>query len=174
MDNVFRKGEIRMVSGDVYKNVLLRYNIFNDIMEASAEGKRYELSKELVKSVELGEKQFEYLQYLIGKTEGSGYLELLKGNGIKLYCHYSKKFKESEPQKALESAPKPPEFVNQPTQFLLLREGDTMAIGVKNKKMLVEYFSDHQNEISAFVKDHKIKYNNPEDLKKLLSFYNSL
>jgi hypothetical protein len=45
---------------------------------------------------------------------------------------------------------------------------------VLNKKNLVELFAGEKEKVNAFIRKNKVKTNNPESLKDLVSYYNSL
>lgn len=174
MNNDFTEGELYTVDGKRLENIMLRYNVFNDIMEVSFNESLFELSGELVKRVKLEDKTFDYLSYTIADKQRSGYLELLQEGEWRLYCYHAKKFKEAQAQKAMEDKPSPPEFRNLPLVYLVMNDERNTAIGFRNKKELANSFTDNNGEIRAYIKKHKLKHNNPSDLKELLKFVNTL
>jgi hypothetical protein len=52
--------------------------------------------------------------------------------------------------------------------------GNEQARLVDNKNDLPNLFPDKNSEIEAFIKKNKTKTNNPEDLRELVNYYNSL
>lgn len=174
LNNEFEKGEVITVDGDILKGVLLRYNIFNNKMEVKEKEILYELSDELIERIKIEDKIFDYLPFQLNKKEYVGYLELIQDGEWKLYCRYTKKFKEAQPQKAMQDKPGHAQFRNLPLVYILKNDEVETAEGFRNKKELLNIFTDHKNEIQYYIKSHKLKHNNPEDLKDLLTYLDSL
>jgi len=174
MNDEFIMGEIYTVDSATIDGAMLRYNVYSDKMEVKHKGMLYELSEEMVKGVVINDKTFSYLPYKYAKRETSGYLEIIQDGTCKLYCKHGKKFKEAHPQKAMEDGPSPAEFRDLPKIYLIMKTSDTKALGIKNKKALVQILPEHKSEIHAFIKKNKIKHNDEVDLKKLLAYYNAL
>ena len=174
MDNQFLKGEVLTVDGKDINDVLLRYNVYNNKMEAKFNESFFELSEKLITRVKIDNRTFDYLPYQIAKKEYSGYLELIHDGELKLYCRHSKKFKGAQPQKAMQDRPDPAEFRDLPLVYLLMKNDDSKATGFRSKKELLNNFTGHKNEIQAYIKNNKLKHNNSEDLKKLLNYNDTL
>lgn len=174
LENEFKKGEVFTSGGNNFKDVLLRYNVYNNLIEVNLKDVRYEISNDKINSVKIDNKNFDYLSYKIGNETEKGYLELISDGEIKLYCRHSKKFKDAEPQKAMEDHPSPPEFKDLPDVYFIKNKEDKVATGFRNKKDLISTFPDYQDEIKNHIKEKNLKYNDPEDLKELLNYYNSL
>lgn len=171
MNNEFVKGDVVTVKGEVLKDVLLRYNVYSDVMEGKLKDVCYEIdSKGMVKRVTLEGKTYDYLKYKIDNDEKFGYLELLEDGEWKLYRHHIKKFKEAQPPRAMQESGSKAKFSDLPAIYFLMKEGDETAVGFRNNKDLVNIFTDNKNEVQDFIKSNKLKSNNQEDLKKLLSY----
>ena len=174
MNNDFEKGEILAVDGTLLRGALLRYNIFNNKMEVKEKEILYELSNELIQRIKIDDRIFDYLLFQISEKEYTGYLELIQDGKWNLYCRYSKKFREAQPQKAQQDKPNPASFRDLPDVYLLKKDENSFAIGFRNKKEFLNIFPLHKEEVQDYMKNQKIKLNNPEDLKKLVSYCNSL
>ena len=79
---------------------------------------------------------------------------------------------EREPAKALVD-PKPPRFVRKDNQHFLMKS-KAEIVKIKSVKRLIESLGRYKNELSQFVKTEKISARDPEELAKLLDYYNSL
>lgn len=174
MNNEFKKGEIYTVDGTIINGAMLRYNVYNDKMEVRVKGLLYELSEEMIKGIKIEDRVFDFIPFQLAKKEDTGYLEIFQDGDWKLYCRHEKKFKEAQPQKAMEDKPSPAEFRDLPETYLIKPTADKKAVGVKNKKELINIFPEHKNEVQAYIKKNKLKHNDSEDLKELLTYYNTL
>lgn len=174
MNNKFAEGALFTNENKKLDKVFLRFNVFNNKMEVKFNESLFELSEELIKRVTIDDKTFEFLPYKIAEKSQSGYLELIHEDEWKIYCYHSKKYIEAQPQKAMQDKPSPPEFNDLPLVYLLKKSQKSQAIGFRSKKELVNIFSNNKNEILAYIKKHKLKHNNPEDLKELLTYFNTL
>ena len=173
MNNHFIMGELFRVDGERIDEVFLRYNVYNNIMEAKFHESLFKLSEELIQRVKIDDKTFDYLPYKIAEKQHSGYLELIQEGEYRLYCYHSKKFKEAQPQKAMQDKASPAEFRDLPLVYLLMKNQDSLAIGFRSRKELVNIFTNNKDEINAYIKKHKLKHNNPTDLKELLTYFNT-
>jgi hypothetical protein len=174
LKNEFEKGEIWAVDGTHLTGALLRYNIFNNKMEVLEKEILYELSNDLIKRIKTGERIFDYLSYTIADKENTGYLELIQDGKWILYCRYAKKFTDLQPQKAMQDKPNPASFRDLPEIFLIKKTENQTATGFRNKKELLNIFSPHKVEVQDYIKNQKIMLDNPDDLKKLVSYCTSL
>jgi len=174
MNNTFEKGKIYTADGTTIDGAMMRYNVYNDKMEVEVKDLLYELSQEMVSGVKIGDRTFNSVQFRLAKKEARGYLEMIRDGEWKLYCRHEKKFKEAQPQKAMEDRPSPAEFKDLPGSYLIMRPGDKKALHVKNKKDLLNIFPVHKNEIQSYIKKNKLKHNEEEDLCALLTYYESL
>jgi len=174
LNNDFLDGNITASDGTLIKGAKLRFNVFNDRMEVKQNNMLFELSNDVVRRVQIGGRTFDYLKYELDQKESVGYLEMISEGKWKLYCRYSKKYKEVQPQKAMEEHDSPAEFRDLPPLFFLLKEGAESAQGFRSKKELLQLFPENRNEMQAYMKKNKMKHNEPEDLQKLLGYYFSL
>lgn len=174
MNNQFEEGEVLIVDGSVINDVLLRYNVYNSRMEAKFNETLFELSDELITRIMLDDRTFDYLPYRIAEKEYTGYLELIQDGEWKLYCRHSKKFKDAQPQKAMQDKPNPAKFIDLPLVYCVKKSEDSAAIGFRNKKELLNIFTEYSAEIQSYMKNNKLKHNNSEHLKKLFAYYNTL
>lgn len=171
MNNEFINGEVITLKGEVLKDVPLRYNVFSGVMEGKLKDVCYEIdSKGIVKSVNLDGKTYDFLKYKLNDEEQDGYLELIQDGDWKLYCRHLKKFKEAQAPRAMQESGAKAKFSDLPLTYFLMSEGDSIAIGFNNTKELAAILTSHKADIKDYIKSNKIKSNDPEDLKKVISF----
>ena len=73
----------------------------------------------------------------------------------------------------MEERSSPAEFRDIPKVYLI-KEEDGVVKGFRNRKELREVFENNNKTVNTFIKEKKIKYNKPEDLKSLLVYYEGL
>lgn len=173
-NNEFLNGKVLTIDDKNIDGVLLRYNIYNNKMEAKVNATLFELSENLVKRIIIEDRTFDYLPYQFAQKEDSGYLELIRDGESKLYCRHSKKFIDAQPQKAMQDKPSPAAFRDLPVVYLLQKNESSEVIGFRNKKELLSLFPTYKNEMQTFIKKNKLKHNRQDDLKKLLNYYDTL
>ncbi len=172
MDDEFKEGEVVTIHNKTMKGLLLRYNIYNDVMEIKVEDKEYNIPAEnLVERVIIDGRSYDYLIFNKGGSSIQGYLELLYNEKLKLYCKHGSFFKEPEDPKPF-CDPKPGEFERKSLLFLLKKDERISAF--KNKKEFFEMFPKHEKELKNFIKKHKTKFNKCDDLIKLVEYCDSL
>ena len=173
MNNQFEKGEILSVDGDLIKGVLLRFNIFGNKMEVKDNEILYEISNEMISRIKIGERNFDYLTFTLDNKKQAGYLEMVQDGDWKLYCRYAKRFREAQPQKAMQDKPANAGFSDLPEVYII-KNNKNEAIGFRNKKELLNILSNHKAEIEKYIKSQKLKPDKADDLKKLLDYYQML
>lgn len=169
----FETGEITLVDSTVFPDILLRYNIYNDQIEFQDEGKNYVIgTKILVKNITLGEDIFvvDLLETVNGERQG--FLTLLADGEVKLLCKYNMELTDRVPSKALQD-PQPRKFVRK-QDIYFVKVGLQRINEIGSVKKLIIYLENHQDELKTFSKKEKILSNNPEELAKLITYFNSL
>lgn len=174
LNDEFINGSIYTTQKQVFVDVPVRYNIFNDQLEfKTGTGEIQALAApEIVERVEFGDYKMEYLPYTYSQKIRKGFFIVLAEGKASLYAKKDVVFKEAEPPGAYKE-PVPPRFVKGSDKYFI-RVGGVEAKIVGNKKDLQEVFPDHIKEVETFIKKNKIKAGNPESLKKLVEYYNSL
>jgi len=173
LDKEYQVGTVLTDSNTICKSVLLRYNCADDVLEFKQNNVSYDLiPKTSVKKAEFGGKVFVYKNYESGGGTGKTYFELLVEGKSSLFAHYSTKFYDREPAKGYSEA--------QPARFddiekcFYISVNNSPARKISNNKKLVEILTDKQKEIESFISRQKLSVKKVEDLKKIVSYYNSL
>jgi hypothetical protein len=173
LNSEYENGTILSDAGILYKNVPLRYDCFNDILEFRRDNKTYCADpKESVKKAEFGGKVFVYKTFEKEGGTGNSYFEEVVTGKAALYARYSVNFHEAVPTDGFTDA--------RPAQFGDLME--TWYIGIDslparkivNNKKFVEIFGNKKNEVEAYISKQKLSVKKKDDLKKIVTYYNSL
>lgn len=161
----------------VYGNYPMRYNAYSDEVEIQRAGskKMESVYKSVSLSCDIGSELYIYTKYLNQKgVIQEGYL--IRLNPRQKYTLYEKKSKiYKEGKKAATSMHPnyPPKFEDKHDYFLAI-ENEFPVYFKNSKKELTEFFGQEKvSEIRDFIKQHKIKSNNSEDLIKLIEYLNT-
>ena len=170
----FTEGSVYTTSKTQFVSVPLRYNIFNDQIEfRSNDGQAYEIAvPEVIEKVDFGDYQMEFLPYLSSKKLKRGYFNVLEKGHSSLYSKPKVLFEEAKNPGAYQDA-QPAKFTRRPDEYYI-KVGMDAAKPVFKSKDIETIFPDHQKEVISFLKKNKLKHNNPDHLRELVQFYNSL
>lgn len=174
LSDYFISGVLFTTSKTKYIDVPCRYNAYNDQIEfKTSEGQVMALATpEIVEMVEFGEFKMVYIPYSNEKKIKRGFFRILEDGKASLYSRSEILFKDATEPAPFKQA-EPAKFINKPDSYYI-RVGVEHAKKIGNIKELIKIFPDHQNEITTFVKKKKVKTTNPEDLKNLIQYYNTL
>ncbi len=173
LDSEYKPGTVTTDDNAVYKDIPLRYNCFNDIMEFEKDNKSYELlPKEKIKRIEFGGQVFIYKDIEGEGNNDKSFFQLLTEGKADLLARFGIKFYEAEELRGF-ADPKPARFDDfSETYYLSIDNGPAQMIG--NNKKLVKAFGDKQREIGNFISKQKLSAKKVDDLKKIVAYYNSL
>jgi len=175
LNDEFEKGEVVLKDKTTFKDVLLRYNIYNDQMEFQDEGKEYAIGTgawHLLDRISVGDNIFVVDIYSIGTREKEGYFTLLADGETKLLRKHEMKLTDPVPAKPMQD-PKNSEFVRKQDVYYL-KIGSERIYEINNLKKMIAHVGEHQDELKTFAKKEKISVKKPDKLAKLVDYYNSL
>jgi hypothetical protein len=174
LNDEFIEGSIFTTSKIKYESIPLRLNIYNDQIEfRSNDQQAYVIAfPEILGKVEFGAYTIEFIPYYAKKKIKRGFFTVLEKGNVSLYSRQKVIF-ESATKPAAFKNPQPAKFSRKPDEYYI-RRGMEPAKQVLNKKNLVELFAGEKEKVNAFIRKNKVKTNNPESLKDLVSYYNSL
>lgn len=173
LESEFKIGTVLTDNDMLYRDIPLRYNCFYDVIEIQKNGFSYELKpKTKVKRAVFAGQVFSYRDYESGRGIAKSYFELLVEGKASLCARFSVKFYEAEPLKGF-ADPKPARFDNF-TETYYISSGNSAARKIISKKKLVELLADKKNEVESFIAKQKLTVNKGDDLKKIVTYYNSL
>lgn len=167
----FVKGSLVTTAEVEYKDIPLRLNIYNNNLEYQQEGQAYELtSVDLFKYFMIGDAKFEYLPYSDGKKIDKAFFKVVEEGQANLLLKPVVKF--DEPKLAAPYQDAKPATFNRVSDQVYIKVGEAEAKLASNKKSIEEIFSDKKEAITKFLSGNKIKYNNVDDMIKLVKYYN--
>jgi len=173
LDSLYKVGSFLTDAGELYKDIPLRYNCCDDILEF----KKGDVSNELVpkskvKRAEFGNRVFVYSLFdSDGKTDTS-YFEVLAVGKAALYARYSIKFYEAEPLQAY-SASQPARF-DDFSESHYISVNNSLAKKISTNKNVIEILADKEKEVKDFISKQKLSAKKADDLKKIIAYYNTL
>lgn len=162
--------------GNISQPVLLRYNSFKDEYEyKSVSDSIFIIPKktELNPVVTLGKKAFFTNYFSENGEKSSGYLIEVYSKKIKIFKNEKIILIPAEQPKNGYDSYKPARFkITNPKYYIQLNE-DVVPFP-KNKKALINLFPYKENEIIDFLKINKINLSKEEDMKKLVTFLETI
>ena len=152
----------------------IRYNVHNDKMEIKKDGVYYEIPKEkIIPQVMLDTHHFILMPYLMSHKKRTAYFEsLVQGSRLDLYLKHKVILKEPEEPKPYQEA-KLAAFKSSPPK-IFIDQGDGVLVYVKDKKDFLKQVPNKTDELESFIKKNKTKFRKPDNVKKLVEYYNTL
>lgn len=174
LDSEYKVGTVLTTDDVLYKDVPLRYNCYDGVMEFKKDNTSYELKpEEKMKKVEFGGQVFEYKNYESDKggIEKSFFEVLTEGNAS-LCVRFTVKFYEAEPLQGF-ADPKPARFDDfSETYYISIK--NLPAKKISNNKKFTEIFAEKKKDMDSFISKQKLSLKKVDDLKKIVAYYNSL
>lgn len=169
-NETFQKGEIVLKDNGIYKNVLLRYDAFNGVIETQQNEQvfRFTNASSLAYAV-IDSDTLYYLSYKRLKKEIEGYFYCVVNGHLSLYVHHSKNFKRAQEPIGFQDAI-PASYVNNADKYFLQLADDEL-IEIASKKDISAFFND--KSIDTYIKKHKVNPRKEETLIALVNYYNS-
>ena len=154
----------------------VRYNAYLDRMETPRpNGTIGALKKTSFFTLKLNGSTYKVFDY-INKDQklSNGYFALIIDNdSISLLRRDVKVFQEGKPAKTTFHPPTPAKFLDETAYYLKFPDRPALEVPSK-KKDFISLFKNNQNDISAFIKQNRLKTNNQADLEKIVEFYLTL
>lgn len=174
LNDEFVQGTVYTTTKQKYIDLPIRYNAYQDQLEfITSNGQLQALSKpEIVEKIDFGAYNMVYIPFANAKKIHHGFFIVLEEGKASLYSRSEIIFNKAEKPAAYQEA-QPARFVLKPNAYYI-KIGLAEAKKVDRKKELIDVFPDHNNEIETFIKKHKIKASKPENLIKLVKYYNAL
>ncbi|OBW40646.1 hypothetical protein AB670_03113 [Chryseobacterium sp. MOF25P] len=156
---------------DNYEEVPVRYNSYKDEVEfkkgenIQVVPKQKEFSRITIK------KPSQTIVNLETNDNLQGYFFELVPGKIALYKKEKTVFKDEVPAINSYAASKPAEFIKQNPVYYIKTENNFIK-KPKNQKEIIEAFPSLKDQINTYFKSNKVKFNNEEDLIKLVNHLN--
>lgn len=173
LEDEFEKGEVYYGGKYLVKDVSLRYNMFNDVMEFKNGKSIMNIDGSMnINKVIIGKDVFLSIKKSSVKSTPKGFVKLWNDQYPSIATKMQSEFFEKEDVQAF-AEPKPARFKRKMDEnYLMINEGEFER--VKSVKKLIQSLGDLQGELSTYAKKEKISSNDPAELAKLLSYYHSL
>lgn len=154
-----------------FESAPARYNSFTDQIEFQKGDKNYVLPKESIFSNIIFLTTREKMVLLETNDENSGYFFELVGGKYGLYKKVKTKFVDIKKAANSFSEDKPAYFLNiDPFYYIKTEKGYIKQ--PKGSKDIIAQIPEKTEQLNAFFKSNKIKFNKEEDLIKLANFLN--
>ena len=175
MPKEFQQGKIQVKGEGLYSSKL-RYDMYTNVMQFMAKGIVYVIAfPEDIEYIEIEYVKFIYTPYLLtpsGTNPKESYFIVLMDDDNKLLAKKEVLLLDAEPAKPYIDA-KPAQFTQKKDSYYI-KKNDLPAVKISSRKSLIGILEDKETEVLRFIKKEKISHKNPEDLKKLIEYYNSL
>jgi len=158
---------------DISSPYLMRYNIYNDVIEVKDKDQLSGLLRSFDLYVTLSNKEYHFAEYFNeSNTIKKGYFILLyRGTNIELFLRKTQKYKEAVPPKNSFQPKQPAEFVDYEA-FYMKQEGALLEIPT-NKKELTGQFPEIEADLKKFMKANKISLKSENDVIELFTYIDS-
>lgn len=153
----------------------IRYDIFADEMHLKNKDQVFAIVKpERVKVIKTDSIDFIYSGHSnspIGNPDDYSYFIVSVDGKCRLLIKKDIRIQDAEPPKPYQNA-KPAEFIHLKDEFFI-KAGEKSALPV-SKKSIRWVTSDHKEAVGMFINANKLKLNKPEDVERIIEYYNSL
>ena len=174
LDKEFSDGSFVTVDNILYKNIPLRYNIYNEIFEFEKDNAPFDLDpKRYGRRVTCNDMVFIYTDYTYNKNPKKGYLEILEKGNYSLFKRYKVRYDRPEPAGAY-SDTKPGNFAKLQDEYFFQagEEGEIRFIPKEGE--FLDYCGEHAVDVKAYMKKNKLKIRKEDQLIKIMNYLNTL
>jgi hypothetical protein len=166
-------GEVVTKAGEIHKGMLLKYNIENNLLTFVYDPKDEPLkfAEPITAFTIFAEKKMSFANNF-PKFEGNGkdsYYEVVAQGKTMLLKHYKRFLKEMT---SSELSKTDAAYVQTATYYIF-KKGQ-MAVIKPDAKSVQKILADKSTQIDSFLVAKNITFENEEDLKKVVDFYNTL
>lgn len=173
LDSQYKVGTVLTTDDVLYKDIPLRYNCFDDVLEFTKDNVAYDLKpKDKIKRAEFGGQVFVYKDFEADRGIDKSFFEIFSEGKATLCTRFSVNFYEAEDAKGF-ADPKPAKFGDLSETYYLY-VNNSPARKISKSKILLEILADKQKDVEAFISKQKLSVKKAEDLKKIVTYYNTL
>jgi hypothetical protein len=168
----FLNGSIELNDERTFKDIPLRYNIFNDNFEVLYEGKEYGLERSArFRQFKIDGRVFMYKAYHLVKNKAiNGYLEVLAEGEYTLFCKHNVTFVKAKAAAAYKEAV--PATFKRLVPDYLMQDDTGNIVRINSSKDIIEAFPEAEALLKEYSPKGKIKLRREEDFVKLIDFMN--
>jgi len=167
----FHKSDIHFSNGKVYKNIHVRFNLYEKVLEFKRGDQWYKLTNAVqIDKIILEGEEFKLIENS-AKLYDNGFYEVELNGEYKVLRQMSVSFREAKVASSRYVETVEAEFVREKDKYYLsLKGGDIVSF--KNRKSFEKIFDEENPELINFVKRNKLNPSKVDDLKKIASFLN--
>jgi len=167
LNKEFKSSYILKINGGEIRDMVLRYNIYNDEMEFKKDGKVMSIAfpHEVVR-INMSGKVFIYKPYMTARNVSSGYFQVLYEGDYQLLKREQVKLKSPSEKTYQDDSLR---FERTPPQFYL-RYGDEMAHCVNSQKTLIKVLQPISQNVINYIKSNKINTKHEKQLIELMEY----
>jgi hypothetical protein len=166
----YKECELFLSKNQTYK-IKLRYNIYSDEFEFEREKIAYNVPKENVDSIKIGNETF-VCQSIKEKSTLKSYFIKLNDGKYKLLLQ--KKIVFSPKDKVEPYKEQNPDRFEPRNDELYFNIDNGIPVFIVTKKTIPDFIPALSDKITAYSKEHKLKLTKKEDVKQLFLYLNSL
>ncbi len=176
LDDLFYPARIILKSDTMVEGVDIRYNIFARHMQIKTRKDTLILiHPEKVKSLEFNKRKFVHEQYLQGsELKDPDYFEVLAEGKCRLLRYREIKLLKKNPPLTPMSPGTDFDRLDLMESFCLQHQGEPVQFIKPNRKSVLAALKTNRADLERFVEKENIRFDQPDDLIKLISFFNSL
>ena len=170
--NAWKDGKCVLKDGSELKNRKYRYNIYFQQMQFAFEGDTLAFGvPEQLRKLCLDNKTFIYSEFIDDENgKANSYFQIIENGENKLLLKRTINYKF----KNMSGTGLPYDTFIRHISFYI-QKGDNPAELLPNrKKSFVKLFDENQDKISIFIKKNRLNIRNIDDMKKIISYYNTL
>lgn len=172
LNDEFQLGEVFYDGKYKISQLPLRYNLHTDEIEYKEKNAILAFADpNSIDKIVIGDEVFIYIKK-DKKSEVSGFVKMWNDQIPTILTKMKVNFLEKEAAKPYVE-PKPDRFEPGHNKHYLMKNQDVI-VKITSTKKLIKSLGEHQSELSDFAKKEKISSNDPDELAKLLDFYNGL
>ena len=156
------------------KTFLLRYNIYNDVLEIKDDKNLIGLIKSANIYATIKGTEYHYEDFIADNNMAKkGYFILLsKGENVSLFLRKTKQYKEPIQAKTSFHKNEPAAFID--SESFYFKKDNVMSSLSQNKKKILQQFPEKEDELNSYLKKEKINLKSEKDLIQLFSYLDSV
>jgi hypothetical protein len=165
----FMPGRIIMRNGKIFEGPL-KFNLYTEVIEFQTDDQSvYSVSNSNdVKTVIIGEYEYSCV-YVPDDPTKFIFMQLVYDGTTKIYLRQTVAFRDKVAPQAY-SEGTPARFVRNKDRYYLSFP-DLKYVEITSVKTLLNSLNDESGKLKKYIKENKLKTDNPEDLFKIMSYY---
>jgi len=166
----WEKGKADLVDGSSMEGHF-RYNLYKQKMEAIIEGDTFAFAKPCeLEMLNIGENKYVYSSFVRGDQEvANTWFEVLCEGEYSLFIRRFIKYRVTDGDDDISN-----DQLYRQQEYYTRKGENKLERFYASKKILKETFTDHGEEVTAFLKKENIKLKEEGDLVKVFAYYNTL